>query len=49
MSYSDPYRTEVRLKMFTWGENTQRLGAGISLYNFEKKVFFALLIKKEKF
>ncbi|MDR7015470.1 hypothetical protein [Acinetobacter sp. 3657] len=48
-SYSDPYRTEVRLKMFTWGENTQRLGAGISLYNFEKKVFFALLIKKEKF
>jgi len=46
---SDPYKTEVRLKMFTWGENTQRLGRGISLYNFEKKVFFALIVKKEKF
>jgi len=39
----------VRLKMFTWGENKQRLGVGISLYDFEKKVFFALIIKKEKF
>ncbi|CAI3144018.1 hypothetical protein MWMV7_MWMV7_02264 [Acinetobacter calcoaceticus] len=48
-SSSDPYKTEVRLKMFTWGENTQRLGTGISLYNFEKKVFFALIVKKEKF
>ncbi|MEO4206611.1 hypothetical protein ACYU0V_12775 [Acinetobacter sp. X9] len=48
-SSSDPYKSEVRLKMFTWGENTQRLGAGISLYNFEKKVFFALIVKKEKF
>lgn len=46
---SDPYTTEVRLKMFTWGENTQRLGKGISLYHFEKKIFFAMLVKKEKF
>lgn len=48
-STSDPYTTEVRLKMFTWGENTQRLGKGITLYNFEKKIFFALIVKKEKF
>jgi hypothetical protein len=48
-SSSDPYKTEVRLKIFTWGENTQRLGTGISLYNFEKKVFFALIVKNEKF
>lgn len=46
---SDPYHTEVRLKIFTWGENKQRLGKGISLYNFEKKIFFALIVKKEKF
>lgn len=45
----DPYTTEVSLKMFTWGENRQRLSKGISLYNFERKVFFALIIKKEKF
>lgn len=48
-SASDPYKTEVRLNMFTWGENTQRLGKGITLYNFEKKIFFALIVKKEKF
>lgn len=46
---SDPYKTEVRLKMFTWGENVQRLSTGISLYNFEKKIFFALIVKKENF
>ena len=48
-SASDPYKTEVRLNMFTWGENTQRLGKGITLYNFEKKIFFALIVKKENF
>lgn len=47
--FSDPYSTEVRLKMFTWGENTQRLGTKISLYTFKRKVFFALIIKKENF
>ncbi|ENW96335.1 hypothetical protein [Acinetobacter sp. NIPH 298] len=40
---SDPYKTEVKLKMFTWGENTQRLGSGISLYDFEKKYFMPYL------
>ncbi|AMW78379.1 hypothetical protein AMD27_05440 [Acinetobacter sp. TGL-Y2] len=46
---ANPYTTEVSLKMFTWGEESQRLGKGISLYNFEKKVFFAMLVKKETF
>ncbi|MFC1396600.1 hypothetical protein [Acinetobacter lactucae] len=46
---SNPYTSEVKLKMFTWGENAQRLGTKISLYNFKRKVFFALVIKKEKF
>jgi hypothetical protein len=45
----DPYKTEVRLKMFTWGENRQRLRKNLSLYDFEKKVFFSLVVKKEFF
>ncbi|WP_151828316.1 hypothetical protein [Acinetobacter oleivorans] len=46
---ADPYKTEVRLKMFTWGENRQRLRKNLSLYDFEKKVFFSLVVKKEFF
>ncbi|WP_151816010.1 hypothetical protein [Acinetobacter soli] len=46
---SSSYDTKVTLKMFTWGENRARLKDGLSLYSFDRKVFFALVIKKEKF
>lgn len=46
---SNTYDTKVTLKMFTWGENRTRLKEGLSLYSFDRKVFFALVIKKEKF
>lgn len=45
---TDP-ATEVRLKLFSWGENRQSLRHKMSLSDFAKKVFYALVIKKEKF
>lgn len=45
---TDP-ATEVRLKLFSWGENRQSLRHNMSLSNFAKKMFYALVIKKEKF
>lgn len=44
---TDP-ATEVRLKLFSWGENRQSLRQKISLSSFSNKVFYALIIKKEK-
>ena len=46
---SNTFDTKVTLKMFTWGENRTRLKEGLSLYSFDRKVFFALVIKKENF
>ncbi|WP_151742067.1 hypothetical protein [Acinetobacter seifertii] len=46
---SNTFDTKVTLKMFTWGENRTRLKKGLSLYSFDRKIFFALVIKKEKF
>lgn len=40
---------EVRLKLFSWGENRQSLREKMSLSNLAKKVFYALIVKKEKF
>ncbi|MCE6000088.1 hypothetical protein [Acinetobacter pittii] len=48
-SSTDPYKTDVKLKAFSWGVNTQVIKSKLSLYNFEKKVFFAMIIKKEIF
>lgn len=45
---TDP-ATEVRLKLFSWGENRQSLRHKMSLSDFAKKVFYALVIKKERF
>lgn len=45
----DPNTIEVRLKAFSWGENKQQLGAKKTLYEFGKRVFFALVVKKEIF
>lgn len=46
---SSTYDTKVTLKIFTWGENNSSLKKGLSLYSFDRKVFFALVIKKENF
>lgn len=46
---SSTYDTKVKLKMFTWGENRARLKKELFLYSFDRKIFFALVIKKEKF
>lgn len=46
---SSTYDTKVTLKMFTWGENRSSLRKELSLYSFDRKVFFALVIRKEKF
>ncbi|WP_336143189.1 hypothetical protein [Acinetobacter sp. 102] len=46
---ANPYTSGVMLKLFSWGENRQQLKSNISLYDFERKVFFAMVIKKEKF
>lgn len=46
---SNTFDTKVTLKMFTWGENRTRLKKELSLYSFDRKVFFALVIKKENF
>ena len=45
---TDP-AAEVRLKLFSWGENRQSLREKTSLSNLAKKVFYALIIKKENF
>ena len=45
----DPYQTEVKLNAFSWGTNKQQLGAKKTFYDFSKRVFFALVIKKDKF
>ncbi|MGN2485881.1 hypothetical protein [Acinetobacter calcoaceticus] len=46
---TDPYKTEVKLQAFSWGENKQQLKSSLSLYDFEKAVFFALILKRESF
>lgn len=48
MSYSDPYRTEDRIKMLLGG-GTPRDSVQEYLYIILKKMFFSLLIKKERF
>ena len=45
---TDP-AAEVGLKLFSWGENRHSLRQKISLSSFAKKVFYALVIKKDKF
>lgn len=45
---TDP-AAEVKLKLFSWGENRQSLREKTSLSNLAKKVFYALIIKKENF
>lgn len=45
----DPNKTLVSLKLFSWGENRQRLGKNISYTNFCKNIFFAMVVKRESF